>query len=152
MEDDHGSALGQVSPYSTQRRRYKPKVGDTITVTLPGEKIRARIDGVASEDAVVCTVLGAPIAKTGHGVMKDDVINVRRGDDSIGMEAWVMITEREMQQREAAAKFMDEERAKVAAVEDTRIAEIRAADLAAQDEAKKAADLAKTPWFKRGAS
>ncbi len=127
--------LEPVSPYSTQRRRYKPEIGHTITVDLPGERIRAEIKGVANEDAVVCRVLGTPIAKTPHGVAKDDTICVRRDTNSIGMECWTMITDREMQQREQAAKFEEAERAKGAKVDAARIAKLHKDSLAAQEAA-----------------
>jgi len=138
-----------VSPYSTQRRRYKPKEGDKITVDLPGEVTRAEITKVISEDAVVCVILGATIAKTPHGYLKGDMIMVRRGENSIGLECWVVVSDRELQQRKAVAEFEELERAKDRDAEDARIAEIRAKDLAAQDEAEAAAKLAKTPWYKR---
>ena len=124
--------LEPVSPYGTQRRRYKPEVGHTITVDLPGERIRAEIMGVSNDDAVVCKVMGTPIAKTPHGVVKDDMICVRRAENSIGMECWTMITEREMQQREQVARFEEGERAKAVEAEKARVAKLHVDDLAAQ--------------------
>lgn len=138
-----------VSPYSTQRRRYKPKEGDKITVDLPGERIRAEIKGVVNEDAVVCLVINTPIAKTPHGFAKGDTICVRRGENSIGLESWVAMTERELEQRAAVARFEETERLKDDEAERARIAGIREADMAAQDEAEAAAKLARTPWYKR---
>ena len=124
--------LEPVSPYGTQRRKYKPLVGHQITLDLPGERVRAEITGVANDDAVVCKVLSTPIAKTPHGVVKDDMVCARRSENSIGMECWSMITEREMQQRDQIARFEEEERAKVADAEKARVAQIHADDLAAQ--------------------
>ena len=124
--------LEPVSPYSTQKRRYKPQVGHQITLDLPGERVRAEIKGVVNDDAVVCVVISTPIAKTPHGVVKDDTVCARRAENSIGMECWSMITEREMQQREQVARFEEDEREKAAKAEKARVAKIHADDLAAQ--------------------
>lgn len=124
--------LEPVTPIGTQRRRYKPQVGHQITLDLPGERVRAQIEGVVNDDAVVCKVISTPIAKTPHGVMKDDTVCARRDVNSIGIECWAMITEREMQQREQVARFEEAEREKAAKAEKARIAKIHNDDIAAQ--------------------
>ncbi len=123
--------LEPVTPIATQRRRYKPQVGHAITVDLPGERIRARIEGVVNEDAVVCVVISTPMAKTQHQVAKDDTICVRRALNNIGLECWEMISEREMEQREQVARFEEAERVKAADAERARMAQGGAAEAVA---------------------
>ncbi len=138
-----------VIPHSGQRRRYRPEVGHTLTVDLPGESVRAKVEGVVNEDACVCTIESTPIATPRHSYVKDDTICVRREVNGIGIENWAVISEREMQQRERVARFEEEERAKAAAADADRVSEIREKDLAAQAQAKAEAELAATPWYKR---
>ena len=141
--------LEPVSPYSTQRGRYKPAVNQEITVDLPGERVRARIKGVVNDDACVCVILSTPIAKTPHGVAKDDTVCIRRTEGLGGTECWTMITEREMQQREQVARFEEAERAKAVKAEKKRVAKIHNDDITAQEKAATEVEEAKRPWFKR---
>ncbi len=58
------------------------------------------------------------MAKVQHGLAKEDTICVRRGESAVGgLEIWLLITDRELQQREQVARFEEEERAKAADAE-----------------------------------
>ena len=139
-----------VVPYSGQRRRYRPEIGQTLTVDLPGESVRALIDGVVNVDACTCVIVSTPIATPRHGYNRDDCIPVRRGvKEPLGIECWEVVSDREMMQREHIARFQEEEEAKAAEADAERIKQLRAEDLATQEKAKAAAALAATPWYKR---
>lgn len=113
--------LDPVEPFTTQRRRYKPQVGHVITLDLPGERIRAEIQGVVSDDAVVAKIVGTPVAKTPHGYQRNDTVCCRRGvAEGIGTECWQVISERELQQADAVARFEREERERAEAAERER--------------------------------
>ncbi len=123
--------LEPVSPYP-KGRRYTPQIGHVLTVELPGERIRAEVKGVVSDDACVCVLLTIPTGKTPHGWQKGDTVCVRRDVNWMGSECWTAISEREMQQREQVVRFEEEEKARLAAAEAERVAKIRAEDLADQ--------------------
>ncbi len=126
------SFLEPVSPIATQRRKYKPQIGHTLTVDLPGERVRARIEKVITEDAVVCVILSTPMAKTQHRFVKDEMICVERRDNNIGLECWLALDERQLEEQARVARFEEAERVKAADAERARVAALHKADLAEQ--------------------
>jgi uncharacterized alpha-E superfamily protein len=90
------------------------------------------VRGVAGEHLVV-EIISTPVGKSGHGYLKNEIVNARKGRDSIGQETWVVISERELQQAELRAKLDEEQAAREAQEAEAKIAAIRARDLAATE-------------------
>lgn len=53
-----------------------PQIGEVITVTLPGEIIRAEVVRILDDDNIVCK-LQQPMAKS-HSFHKNDLVNFHR--------------------------------------------------------------------------
>lgn len=122
-----------VSPYMTRRGRYVPKVGDKITLDLPGEKTRAEIKGVVTPDIVLVELLSVPLSRAASvEFKKGDLVQARRSLGDHDIETWQVITERELQQQEARNRLAEEERLREEQAAKDRVAEIRKRDLAAQ--------------------
>lgn len=126
--------LEPVEPYLAKRNRYRPEKGGEITIDLPGERIRAKIEFVASDGNLLsATILNTPVGKAPHSYRKGDLVDARRGLDSFEIEErWIAVSEREMQQAEARGKLMEQEEEQARQAEADRIEAIRAKDLAAQ--------------------
>jgi len=91
-----------------------PSEGDIITINLPGEMIRAVVERVSSDDAVVARIDSIPMAK-GHLYKKNDIVPARRiVDDFLKNEQWEIVSDRELNLAEAADRFDRQEKARVA--------------------------------------
>lgn len=125
--------LEPVQPYLAKRNHHRFKKGDEMTVDLPGERIRAQVDFVASDNLLQATIINTPVGKAPHGYSKGDLVTVRRGEDALKIEErWVAVSERELQQAEARAKLLEQEEERDRQEEADRIEAIRSKDLAAQ--------------------
>lgn len=66
---------------------YTPAAGSYLTISLPGEFMRAQVDRVVSRNTVICT-LGQPMAKS-HNYRLGDVVACRRTPaPELGTETW----------------------------------------------------------------
>lgn len=121
--------LEPVVPYLTARNRFVPQRGDIVTVDVPGESLRVMVNKPMGPDRFIGTLMNAPISK-GHSYRKDDLISVRRGMDSLGVkEAWVVISERDLQQAQMRADMEREEAEADALAAAEKVAAIRERDL-----------------------
>ena len=118
-----------VAPYLTKRNRYKPKVGDKINVEIPGEHIRAEIKGVSSEDVVLVELPKVLVSRSAHGFLGGGLYPAKRTLGDHDVEVWKAVSEVELQQQEAQARFEAEQRAIAEQTEYDRVAMIRARDL-----------------------
>jgi len=121
-----------VAPYLTKRNRYKPEVGKFINVEIPGERLRAEIKGVSSEDVVLVEFPKVLVSRGGHSFVGGGLYPAKRTLGDHDIEVWKAVSEFELQQQEARARFEQEQREIAAQAERDRIAEIRKRDLAEQ--------------------
>lgn len=84
--------------------KYEPKVGDTITVDLPNERTRARIEKVISDTAVIAKITQFTTGRTSHNYNKDDLIACVYETLSMNSPGWRVMSERELAEAEAAAE------------------------------------------------
>lgn len=110
MVDQPVFPLVPVVPFGAQRGRYLPVAGGSLTITLPGEKVRAAVSRVVSRDSLVCRLSG-PILGTGrlHTYRAGEMVAVERVVDELGQEIWRIISERELRMREDAERLAREE-------------------------------------------
>ncbi len=124
-----------VAPYLTKRNRYKPEVGKFINVEIPGERLRAEIKGVSSDDVVLVEFPKVLVARGGHSFVGGGLYPAKRSLGDHDLEVWKAISEFELQQQEARAKFEHEQHEIAERAERGRIDEIRKRDLAEQAKA-----------------
>lgn len=121
-----------IYPYLNRRNRYKPKIGDKLTVDIPGERIRAEIRGVVNDDIVLVEILSVPVGRSANDYPKGMLAQARRDIGDHDIEIWKVISERELQQQEMRNRLEAEERQRVEDAERERVAAVRKRDLAAQ--------------------
>jgi len=98
--------------HAARRGDYRPTEGGYITISLPGEMLRAVVLKISSDNAVVAKIDGVTMGKT-HNYRKGDIVPCRRiVDDLLKAEKWEVISDREIQLAEVAEKFDREERAR----------------------------------------
>jgi hypothetical protein len=68
--------------------KYIPKVGTFLTISLPGEVLRAEVQKVVTSDAIVVTIATEPLAKS-HSYKFGQVIACRRHVGIFG-EDWIV--------------------------------------------------------------
>lgn len=90
--------------------KYIPQEETYIVVQLPGEKLRAMIKRVVTEDAIIVELTSVPLAKS-HTYQRGDYIACRRQKTSLG-EEWEAVREQRISIEEVAEK--EEKAAKVA--------------------------------------
>lgn len=73
---------------------YVPQVGNTLTITLPGEVLRAVIQKVVTPNSVIAQIISQPMAKS-HSYAKDGIIACRRQKTMFG-EQWEVVEERKV--------------------------------------------------------
>lgn len=96
---------------------YRPEVGHTITVSLPGEKVRAEVAEVVSFNAVLA-VVGVTFRQGNGGPAKGQKIPVIRDEDDMGVEIWRMVAASELQQNTDEETFRQQEIARAREVEE----------------------------------
>lgn len=82
---------------------YEPKVGDTITIDMPGERTRATIERVISDEAVIARLQHFTTSRE-HGYRKDDLVPCRFTTLDMGVPGWRAISETELGSAESAQK------------------------------------------------
>lgn len=80
--------------------RYVPEVGNIITVELPGERTRATIERVISDEAVIAKLQTFTTSKE-HDYRKGDLVPCRFTDVGMGATGWLAISERQLDQASA---------------------------------------------------
>lgn len=119
-----------VSPYLTRKKEYMPEVGHIIVLEMPGDRGRAEVIRVATEDTVVVKLLTVPVGRNPLGLMKGDQAFARRGTVELtGVECWTIVSEREMQQAESILRLEADAKLRVKLEEEQRIAAQRERDL-----------------------
>lgn len=117
---DHNPLLRGFQAPSAQHGVYRPEVGHHLTVALPSEKVRCRIQEVVTSDSVLAVIEGIVFLNKGV-YAKGDCIPVRRGvEEGTGVEIWEVVSQRELQQRADNERFQAKERARVAQEENDR--------------------------------
>lgn len=87
-----------------------PKERDKLNVQLPGELIRASVNEVISDNAVIaCLDMTAPAMRT-HNYIRDQFVPVIRERDALGQEIWKAVDERTLQNVAEADRIVAEER------------------------------------------
>lgn len=99
MDTKHPNEPTRLPRMSTPR--YEPKVGDIITIELPDERTRGQIERVISDDAVIAKLM---VFTTGrdHQYRKGDLIPCRFDGLSMNAQGWRVVSQREMDEAEAA--------------------------------------------------
>jgi hypothetical protein len=67
---------------------FTPRVNDDLTVTLPGEMMRAQVTRVIDKNTVIVQI-GQPMTRS-HNFRKDDLVGCRRTPGVLG-ESWQAI-------------------------------------------------------------
>lgn len=88
-----------ILPVHAQRGVFVPQTGGFLSVTLPGEVVRAVVEEVFGTDTATVRLTGAVMAKTGHAFKSNDLVAVRRVDSPLG-EKWEPISDREVREQE----------------------------------------------------
>lgn len=91
---------------------YVPKVSDTITVQLPDEATRAKIERVISDVAVIASLSTFTTARHSHSYRKGDLVPCRFETLGMGVPGWRAMSEREMDDAEAAHRAKQAPQAK----------------------------------------
>jgi hypothetical protein len=113
--------LHNLQPVNFQRGTWTPEAwnpagpdnqpNSRLTVALPGEFAVATCIKVVSPNAVVAQLGPCMMTGKGHDYRAKDIIPVRREDDGLGGERWVVVSERELQMNDMIQRFEMIERA-----------------------------------------
>jgi hypothetical protein len=142
-----------IAPYLQQHGRNSPKVDGFLTVNVPGEILRFKVMKVITNDLVEGELLSVPMGRNPENLHKGDIVTVHRTVGDHGIEAWNLLTEREVQQNIRRHQLEQEQAEAAAAKERERIQAIRDRDLAQQAaEAKPKRTAAKKPVSRRRAT
>ena len=101
---------GPVLPHHARRGTYVPVTGQFLTIDLPGEQTRARVEEVFGHN-VVQVRLGIIMTRGSHEYKTNDPVAVERNFNGLS-EIWTPISKRQTMEREAR------EAARLAAMED----------------------------------
>lgn len=75
---------------------YMPKIDDVITINLPDELTRGRIDRLVSKTLAIAELMNFTTGKT-HGYRKGSMVPVRFARGSMGLPGWTVVSEEELQ-------------------------------------------------------
>lgn len=81
---------------------YQPQEDTYLIADLPGERVRAMIRRVVTQDAVIVELTSIPLAKS-HTYQRGDYVALRRKDTGLG-EAWEAVREQKISIEEVAAE------------------------------------------------
>lgn len=125
--------LEHVTPV-LQQRGYVPEVDKRTIVYIAGESIEAVVKEVVHHDAIIVTLSRVPVGKGGSGLRKGDLICcMRQKDTLLGVEKWVHVDDRQLEQNHAAAEFAQRERQRLRDEEEARKIAILADHAAAEE-------------------
>ena len=82
---------------------YEPKEGDIITVELPNERTRAKIEKVISDAACIARIMQYTTAFHSHPYKKDDLIACKFEEVGVRNQGWRLVSDREMAEADAEA-------------------------------------------------
>jgi hypothetical protein len=82
-----------VAPKPIVAPRFTPVVDGFLTVHLPGEVMRCRVDRVIRPNVVIVEIDGVPMSKSHHYRKGDKAGAVRKAE--FGREVWVAMDDRE---------------------------------------------------------
>jgi len=74
-------------------RQFVPEIGSHLTVQLPGEVMRCRVDQVIDTDTVIVEIDSMPMAKT-HLFRIGDKTGARRRSEN-GRDVWEALSDRD---------------------------------------------------------
>lgn len=119
-----------VSPYLTRKREYEPKVGDLMTLEMPGDRGRGEVTKVITPNVVNVILTTVPVGRNPMGYAKGQEMQVRRSVlELTGVECWEVVSDREVRQAEALRQLEAEAREQYRFEEEQRIADQRERDL-----------------------
>lgn len=106
---EHNPLLRNLVPHLARSGEYKPKEGDFLTLSLPGEMVRCKVMRASSSDSCIVQIDSVPMAR-GHSYKKEDILPCRRSTDKfLGVEKWEVVSERELRLAEHTAQFEHDE-------------------------------------------
>lgn len=70
----------------------KIEPGIILTVTIPGERIRAMVKKIVRKGQLLCQIENVPMAK-GHNYRQGDMIAVKHSLNALGHAQWIAIPE-----------------------------------------------------------
>lgn len=107
------AVLTPVTPYSQQRNRNMPKLGDKITVDFEGEVSQVEVTKITNWNYVWGTCLRSAVSRNA-GFRAGDLVAARREwDSTFSIERWKHVTDRDWRQLDAMERMEREENERV---------------------------------------
>lgn len=80
-----------------------PEIDEILTVTVPGERLRASVEKVVRNNQIICKIHNVPQMKD-HRLRQGDLIAVKNARNAMGVPEWIMVKDEELRSKGNAAK------------------------------------------------